>query len=334
MTDLPARIQITEEGPREGFQIEPGLISTADKVRLIKALANTGVATIQVCSFVSPARVPGWADADAVVSTLAPTVGTRYTALWFNAKGIERAVVHRDKLALVGTIHTVASEPFCQSNLRRSLAQNRIAMREQCAAHQAAGIGVSKISVMAAFGCNFAGDLSVDDALNAVEDGMQIAADSGASISEIALADTMGWANPGQVRRVVSEVRSRWPTPAIRLHLHDTRGLGIANAYAGLCCGVSRFDTTVGGLGGCPFAVRDLPAGRDGGHAMPPGNIASEELVLLAEESGVETGIDLEALIDAGHLAESIIGHTLPSAVLRGGSLSRFRQPTSQQAVS
>lgn len=330
MTDLPDCIQITEEGPREGFQIEPGPVSTADKIRFINALAATGVSTIQVCSFVSPRRVPGWADADAVVSGLPLRSDVRYTALWFNARGIERAVAHREKLALIGTIHTVASEPFCQSNLRRSLAENRAAMLQQCAAHQAVGIRVDKISVMAAFGCNFAGDLSVEHALNAVDDGMQIAASSGAGISEIALADTMGWANPEQVRRVVSEVRSRWPDPAIRLHLHDTRGLGIANAYAGLCCGVTRFDSTVGGLGGCPFAVRNAAPGS----VMPPGNIATEELVLLAEESGVDTGIDLEALMEVGHLAEAIVGHALPSAALRGGSLARYRQAVAGQKTS
>ncbi|MGQ7844360.1 hydroxymethylglutaryl-CoA lyase [Granulosicoccus sp. 3-233] len=325
MSDLPASIRITEEGPREGFQIEPRPISTGNKVRFIQALAKTGVSTIQVCSFVSPRRVPGWADADEVVRALSPEAGVRYTALWFNAQGIDRAIAHRDTLSLIGTIHTVASEPFCQSNLRRSLAENRAAMHQQCAAHRRAGIRVSKISVMAAFGCNFAGDLTVDDALKAVDDGMQIAVDCGEHISEIALADTMGWANPLQIQRVVCEVRSRWPDPAIRLHLHDTRGLGIANAYAGLCCGVNRFDSTVGGLGGCPFAVSGASASASARQGMPPGNIASEELVLLAHECGVETGVDLEALIDAGHLAEELIGHGLPGAVLRGGSLARFR---------
>lgn len=325
MPDFPARLQITEEGPREGFQIEPGAVSTADKIRLIDKLSKTGVSAIQACSFVSPKLVPGWADADAVIDGIEPVPGVSYTALWFNARGIERALLHKDRLSLVGTIHTVASERFCQSNLNRSLAENTAAMRLQSMAHIQAGIAVSKISVMAAFGCNFAGDLTTDDALNAVHDGMSIAAETDAQITEIALADTMGWANPASIERVVSEVRSRWPEQAIRLHLHDTRGLGIANAYTGLRCGVSRFDTTVGGLGGCPFAART--GGEDGStrKQLPPGNIATEELVLLAEELGIESGINLDDLIAAGHLAEQIVGHTLPSAALRGGSLSRYR---------
>lgn len=176
MSDLPDRILITEEGPREGFQIEPGPISTADKLRLVEALAGTGVSTIQVCSFVSPRRVPGWADADELVRQLPSVSNLRYTALWFNAQGLDRALVHQDTLSLTGTIHTVASERFCQSNLQRRLSENRVAMLEQSVAHQRAGIEVSKISVMAAFGCNFAGDLTVADALRAVEDGMLIAA--------------------------------------------------------------------------------------------------------------------------------------------------------------
>ncbi len=125
----------------------------------------------------------------------------------------------------------------------------------------------------------------------------------------------MGWATPARIERVVGAVRSRWPELRLTLHLHDTRGLGIANAHAGLRLGVDRYDSTVGGLGGCPFAA----------HKGAPGNIATEELVLLCEEMGIATGIDLDALIEVGHLAERIVGHPLPSAALRGGSLGSFR---------
>lgn len=333
MSNLPQKIQITEEGPREGFQIEPGSgpgpIASVDKIRLIDALADTGLSSIQVCSFVSPRLVPGWADADDVVAALLKRENVQYTALWFNEKGLQRALRHKDTLSLGGTIHTVASEPFSQSNLNRSLAQNRLAMLAQTHAHQLNQIDVYKISVMAAFGCNFAGDVPVVDTLSAVRQGMSIAEECGAHITEIALADTMGWANPAHIERVVSSVRDEWPNSAIRLHLHDTRGLGIANAYAGLCCGVSRFDTTVGGLGGCPFATKRSASNANKAPGMSdrlaPGNIATEELVLLASELGISTGVDLDALIECGKLAESIVGHTLPSAALLGGSLSSYR---------
>ena len=134
-------------------------------------------------------------------------------------------------------------------------------------------------------------------------------------IRDLTLADTMGWANPRQIETVIGEVRNRWPELRLALHLHDTRGLGIANAMAGLRMGVARFDAAVGGLGGCPFA----------GQPGAPGNIATEELVLLCAELGIETGIDLEALVEAGRLAERILDRRLPSAVLRGGTLARFR---------
>ena len=320
MSEFPSRIRICEEGPREGFQIEPGPISTADKIALIDALSTTGLQDIQVCSFVGPRLVPGWADADAVVAGFNPRNGICYRALWFNNKGIERALHYKDRLTLIGTIYLAASEAFSISNLHRNRQINLEKMREQSSAHIEAGIAVTQIILMAAFGCNFAGDIGVEQVLESVQDGLDIASDAGAQITDLSLCDTMGWANPLQVERVLGSVRERWPELQLTLHLHDTRGLGIANAYTGLRMGVARFDTTVGGLGGCPFAK----------HAGAPGNIATEELALLADELGIDTGIDIDALIDAGHLAERIIGHQLPSAVLRGGSLAAFRSKASR----
>ena len=328
-SDLPTQIQITEEGPREGFQIEPGPITSIDKVRLINALSATGLQTIQVCSFVSDRLVPGWADADDVVAALNKPSGVDYTALWFNARGMQRALAHSETLTLTGCIHTVASEAFCLSNLNRTLDENTTAMTAQTFAHQKHGIEVKKIMVMAAFGCNFSGDATAEQTVSAVTTGMAIANEAEASISEIALADTMGWANPRLIERIVAAVRTKWPEIPIKLHLHDTRGLGIANAYAGLAMGVTRFDTTVGGLGGCPFAAK-RSSGIDGvNKPLPPGNIATEELVLLASELGIETGVDIDALIEVGKMAESIVGHALPSAALRGGSLASYRQALS-----
>jgi len=145
---------------------------------------------------------------------------------------------------------------------------------------------------------------------------MAIAEETGAQIELFSLADTMGWAAPHRIERVIGEVRDRWPDMKISLHLHDTRGLAVANAHAGLKMGVSRFDSTVGGLGGCPFA----------GQPKAAGNICTEELVLLCEEMGIETGIDLDALIEVGRLAEDIVGHQLPSELIHAGSLDAFRR--------
>ena len=315
MTDLPSRVSINEEGPREGFQIEKGPIPTADKIALVEALAATGLRHIQVASFVSPKLVPGWADAEAVVGGFAPVPGVEFTALWFNGAGLERALAFRDRLSLTGSVSLSASEAFSRRNLNRDRAGNLEAMRKQTAAHLAAGVPVRRLGVMAAFGCNFSGEVTPAQVFTAIEDGLSLAAEAGVTLSRLSLADTMGWANPVQVERLVGAVRSRWPELSLTLHLHDTRGMAVANALAALRMGVASFDATVGGLGGCPFAA----------HPGAPGNIASEELAMLCEEMGIETGIDLDALIEAGHLAERIVGHPLPSALLRGGSLRALR---------
>ena len=316
MTDLPTRVDIHEEGPREGFQIEPGPIATSDKIRLIEALSDTGLRHIQVCSFVNPRLVPGWADAEAVVDGFKPADGVHYTSLYFNGNGLERARNFQEKLTLSGSISLSASEGFTRKNLNRTHAENLAAMKRQALAHLASDIAVNRIGVMAAFGCNYQGDITPEQVIRTLEDGMQIAEETGAGITLFSLADTMGWAAPHRVEQVLGRVRNRWPAMTIALHLHDTRGLAIANAHAGLRMGVSHFDSTVGGLGGCPFA----------GQPKAAGNISTEELVLLCEEMGIGTGVDLDSLIEVGRIAEDIVGHQLPSELLHAGSLDAFRR--------
>jgi hydroxymethylglutaryl-CoA lyase len=316
MTDLPKHVEIHEEGPREGFQIEPGPISTADKIRLIEALAETGLHHIQACSFVSPRIVPGWADAEDVIAGFKPKQSVHYTALWFNASGLNRALAFRDKLTISGSISLTASEAFTQKNLHRTHAENLEAMRKQTLLHLENGVAVPRLGVMAAFGCNYQGDISPAQVISTLEDGFAIAAETGAKIEIISLADTMGWATPPRIERVLGEVRAHWPEQRLSLHLHDTRGLAVANAHAGLRMGVTRYDSTVGGLGGCPFA----------GQKGAAGNICTEELVLLCEEMGISTGVDLDHLIEVGRMAEDIVGHVLPSELIHAGSLDAFRR--------
>ena len=225
MTDLPTHVDIHEEGPREGFQIEPGPISTADKVKLIEALAETGLHHIQAASFVSPRIVPGWADAEDVVAGFTPKEGVHYTALWFNASGLNRALVFRNKLTITGSISLTASEGFTQKNLHRSHAENVEAMKKQTALHLENGVEVPRVGVMAAFGCNYQGDIAPAQVIWTLEDGLAIAEEAGAEIKYFSLADTMGWATPMRIERVLGDVRSRWPDMPISLHLHDTRGL-------------------------------------------------------------------------------------------------------------
>ena len=316
MSDFPKSVKINEEGPREGFQIEPGPIATADKIRLIEALGETGLRSIQVCSFVNTRLVPGWADAEEVVTRFRPRPGISYSGLWFNDKGLERALAFRDKLTLSGAISLTASEAFTRKNLHRSHAENLEAMRKQTRLHVEKGVPVKAIGVMAAFGCNFQGDIAPAQVVRTVAEGLEIASECGVEVGRLSLADSMGWATPPRVERVVGAVRSAWPDKQISLHLHDTRGMAVANAMAGLRLGVRRFDSTVGGLGGCPFA----------GQKGAAGNICTEELVMLCEEMGVQTGVDLERLLEVGRLAEEIVGHSLPSELLHGGALDAFRR--------
>ncbi len=186
------------------------------------------------------------------------------------------------------------------------------------------GIKLGRVTVMAAFGCNFAGEIPVERVLQATVRLCEIAADYDERVEWLSLADTMAWATPLAIKRVVGAVRERWPDLKLSLHLHDTRGMGIANAYAGLEMGVERYDAAVAGLGGCPFA----------GHAGAAGNVCTEDLVFLCEEMGIATGIDLERLIAAARLAEEIVGHPLPGSVMKGGSLKRLREAALKAKVA
>jgi hydroxymethylglutaryl-CoA lyase len=314
MSDLPKRVHISEEGPREGFQFEKGAIPTARKIALIDALAQTGIDQIQIVSFVNPKAVPGMADAVDVVHGITPKPDVAYTALWLNDKGFERAL-REDRLTLKGTIQLAASEKFLMRNQNRTMAQQLAGQHAIVEMYKASGVPVERGSLMAAFGCNFEGDVPVSRVVSLVGQILDVAKDHGVKLTYVTLADTMAWATPLAIKRVVGALRERWPDLDIALHLHDTRGMAIANAYAGLEMGVTRFDSSVAGLGGCPFA----------GHKGAAGNVCTEDLVFMCNEIGIETGIDLDALIECAKLAEDVVGHPLPGSVMKGGDLQKYR---------
>lgn len=314
MSDLPRRISIQEEGPREGFQFEKGPIPTARKIELIDALSETGLDEIQVGSYVNPKRVPGWADVEDVVAGFRRNPNIRYTVLWLNERGLLRAL-EAEGIYLKGSITTAASETFMKMNQNRGFEDNIEVQHNQVALYKSHGINYFRGSMMAAFGCNFEGDIPVSRVVEQTEVIQRIAEENDVALDILSLADTMAWATPQSIKRVVGAVRERWPDLRITLHLHDTRGLGCANAYAGLEMGVDSFDASVAGLGGCPFA----------GHKGAAGNICTEDLAFMCAEMGIETGIDLEKLLDAARLAEDIVGHDLPGKVKWGGSLGAIR---------
>ena len=313
MSDVPARVVIHEEGPREGFQIEPGPVPTADKLRLIDALAATGLAEVQCVSFVNPKRVPGMADADAVAHGIRRRPGVRYTGIWLNLQGLERALT--TPLDIEGEVQISASETFSIRNTNRDTEQTLAEQRRMLAFCRERAIPVESAIVMTAFGCNFEGEVSPARVRDCVGMVLDLAAEAGINLRRIRLADTVGWANPIGVERLVGILRETWPDLAFGLHLHDTRGIGMANALAGLRLGIDWFDASCAGLGGCPFA----------GHAGAAGNICTEDLVFLCHEMGIATGVDLDALVECGRMAERILCHALPGKVMHAGSLSRFR---------
>ncbi len=314
MADLPASVTLHEEGPREGFQIESSGIPTARKVAFIEALAQTGVRQIDCVSFVNPQRVPGMADAAEVAAQIRKRDGVRYTGLWLNTKGLMRALETR--LDIVGAIRLTASETFCVKNTGMDISQTVDEQRRWLDVYRERRIPVEWGYVMTAFGCNFEGYIDPRKVVAMVGQILELAAESAVSLRGVYLADTVGWGTPLSIERAIDAVRDRWPDLALGLHLHDTRGTGLANAYAALRLGVRQFDTTCAGLGGCPFA----------GHKGAAGNICTEDMVFMCEEMGVATGIDLEKLIECAHMAEEIVGHPLPGKVMRGGSLARYRQ--------
>ena len=313
MSDLPKRVDIHEEGPREGFQIEAGPISTADKVRFCEALAETGLHDVQCVSFVDARRVPGMADAVEVAQTIRQRPDVHYTGIALNLRGYERAV--QTPLHITGSLQMSTSNTFSIHNTNKDNAETLVEQRRQLEFFRDRGIEVDTGIVMTAFGCNFEGAIAPETVRDCVGELLALADEFGIVLDRVRLADTVGWASPAQVQRVVGTVRERFPDLKLGLHLHDTRGTGMANALMGLQMGINSFDSSCAGLGGCPFA----------GHKGAAGNICTEDLVFMCHEMGIETGIDLDALIECARMAEDIVGHPLPGKIMHGGSLSKFR---------
>jgi len=266
------------------------------------ALAGTGLHHIQVCSFVNPRVVPGWADAAEVVAGFEARPEVQYTALWFNGNGLERALAFRDKLHLTGSISLTASEAFTRKNPNRSHAENLEAMRRQTALHLAHGVAVERIGVMAAFGCNYQGDIAPAQVVSTLEDGFAIAAEHGVRITHISLADNhgLGGAAPHRARGRRGRLPAGRPDDACT----STHALpGVANAHAGLRMVVAQFDSTVGGLA--------LPHRGQKGRGW---NICTEVLVLLCKK-GKSNRVDLDRLIEVGRMAEASSGHVAAERV-------------------
>lgn len=315
MPSFPKSVSINEEGPREGFQFEKTPIPTARKIELIDALSKTGLKSIKIASFVHPKLVPGMADSEDVVAGITPQDGVSYHGMWFNERGLERALSTK-RLSKTAGITLSASDAFLKRNKNRTLDEDIAIHHKLISQYLQHDIDINGVAVSSAFGCNFQGPVELSHVLKLIQKALDIAAEHDLDIKNISLYDTMAWATPKQIQSAVGTVQDKYPDYALSLHLHNTRGMGIANAFAALEMGVENFDSSVGGLGGCPFAA----------HHGAAGNVCTEDLVFMCEEMGISTGIDLEAIIECARLAEDIVGHPLPGATMKSGSLATLRE--------
>jgi len=298
---LPGRVTICEVGTRDGFQIEPEFIPTERKIEVVDRLSEAGVARVEVTSFVHPKAVPQLRDAEAVMAAIRRRPGTRYAALVPNDKGAARAVD-----AGVDVIHTVvsASESHNLANVNMTIAESLDRLRAVAQIAARAGVPV-QCGVSCSFGCPFEGDVPVARLESVVARLVDLGARG------IGLADTTGMANPRQVSDVLERLMPRFPGIEWTLHTHDTRAMAIPNILAAMEHGVTNFDASIGGLGGCPFAPG------------ASGNVCTEDLVHCLHAMGIETGIDLERLLGTSRRVQEIVGHVLPGQIVKAGPFTR-----------
>jgi hydroxymethylglutaryl-CoA lyase len=297
---LPDRVSIYEVSPRDGLQNERATVPLRGKVRLIEALVAAGLKRVEVTSFVSPKWIPQLADADELAETLEEHhkhPGVVYSALCPNPKGLERAM--HGKIEEIA-VFISASETHNRKNVHKSVAQTLSAFEETVIPAREAGMRVRGY-VSTVWGCAFEGDV---DPKRALEIARRLLA---MGCYQVSLSDTIGAGTPRQTQRILELVLGEIPREQISMHMHDTRGTALANVLVGLEMGIRSFDSSVGGLGGCPYAP---------GAA---GNVATEDLVYMLQGMGIDTGIDLERLVEAGKVAESIVGRQLPGKVHQSG---------------
>jgi len=292
------RIRVQEVGPRDGLQNESVFVPTADKIALVDALSRAGLAKIEVTAFVSPKAIPALADAEIVMREIRRVPGVVYAALVPNVRGAERALESKaDELNLV----TSASESHNLSNLRMTREQSFAGLKQIVDSVRGANVAVN-VSLSCAFGCPMEGDLPEAKVLDWC---CRYIEEMGAS--GVTLCDTTGMAFPTQVVSLTRQFRERWPGTELTLHFHNTRGMALSNVLAGIEAGADRFDASIGGIGGCPYAPG------------ASGNACSEDIVHALGLMGYETGVDLTCLIDTAARLQALVGRDIPSQVVKAG---------------
>ncbi|HRO60604.1 MAG TPA: hydroxymethylglutaryl-CoA lyase [Burkholderiaceae bacterium] len=301
MTPSPL-IQICDVGPRDGLQNESRFVPTADKVALIDRLSHCGLARIEVTSFVSPKAIPQLADAEQVMQAIERVPGVEYTVLVPNLRGAERALACRpDELNIVMSV----SESHNRANLKMSREASFDALSSVVALAARNDTPIN-VSLSCCFGCPFEGDVAGAEVLGWVDRFTKL------GVTAFTLCDTTGMAYPSQVRRLAAEVRERFPRHLFTMHFHNTRSLGVANVLTAAAAGIERFDASLGGLGGCPYAPG------------ASGNVCTEDAVHALHLEGFRTGVDLDALIDSALSLPPLIGHDIPGQLAHAGPRLRL----------
>lgn len=302
MTTLKKRIYFNEVATRDGFQIEPGFIPTDDKVALVDALSGCGYAKIEVTSFTSPKAIPMLRDAEEVMGRIRRVPGVEYTVLVPNLRGAERALESRaDELNLVMSV----SETHNLANLRMPREKSFAALSDVI--RHVGGRTPINISLSCCFGCPMEGDVPLDSVLHWAD---RFAAFGSDRVRGLTICDTTGMAHPAQVAQMVEVLQKRYASLQLTLHFHNTRGMGLANVLAAVQGGIERFDGSLGGLGGCPYAPG------------ASGNIASEDAIHMLEAMGYDTGIDLDKLLAVARHLPDLLGHDVPGQVAKSGRIS------------
>jgi hydroxymethylglutaryl-CoA lyase len=299
VADLPGKVRIREVGPRDGFQNEPETIPTAEKVRLIDLLSGSGLRRLEVTSFVRPDVIPQLSDAEEVLDAVQRRDGASFSVLIPNERGLERALGLRDRFDEIN-VFVSASETHNRKNVNRSIEESLAGLERTLATAGEAGLRCEGV-ISTSFGCPYEGEVPPERVFTIAE---RLAA---AGCAEVGFGDTTGMANPRQVGEFFAAARERLGGVELTAHFHNTRGQGLANVLAALEQGVDSFESSFGELGGCP-----VPAGATG-------NIATEDLVSMLHEMGIETGIDLPRLIEASSAAQEVLGRQLGAHVLTAG---------------
>ncbi len=307
--NLPGSVTIVEVGPRDGLQNEPDFVPTERKIELIERLAEAGLKRIEIASFVHPKAVPQMGDSAEVVGRIRREPGVVYSALVPNEKGLERALASGiGEIALFVS----ASETHNRKNVGMATAASLEGFRKIAESAHAGGIRIRGY-VVTAFGCPYEGTVPPENVEQIVD------AYRSLGTHEVALGDTTGMANPSQVSRMLDRILPRLGTTGLALHFHDTRGTALANVLAALQHGVTVFDGSIGGLGGCPYAPG------------ASGNVATEDMVNMIEEMGIRTGIDLRKLIDCARYTREIVGKSLPGHLVTAGVIRWAGNPTNTE---